>query len=72
MCSSLVLQDWFLGHLAEHRPQHQQPGPRDCEETAQGQHERFEIVAHSPPALCRARAVALSAMMRTIAAGTAG
>jgi len=24
-------------HLAEHRPQHQQPGPPDCEETAHGQ-----------------------------------
>jgi hypothetical protein len=40
-----------LGRLAEHRPQDQQPGPRDREETAHGQRERFEIVAHSPPAL---------------------
>ena len=58
--------------LAEHRPQDQQPGPRDCEETAHGQRERFEIVAHSPPALCRASAVALSAMILTIAAAITG
>ena len=58
--------------LTDHYPQHQQPGPRDCEETAHGQRERFEIVAHSPPALCRASAVALSAMILTIAAATTG
>ena len=57
---------------AQHSPQHQQRGPRDCEETAHGQHERFEVVAHSPPALCRAKAVALSAMILTMAAATAG
>jgi hypothetical protein len=45
---------------------------RDCEDTAHGRWERLEVVAHSPPALCRASVVALSAMILTIAAATAG
>jgi len=55
-------------HLADHYPQHQQRGSADCEETAHGQRKRFKVVAHSPPALCRASAVALSAMILTVAA----
>jgi hypothetical protein len=50
--------------LAE-RPLHQQPRPRDCEETAQVQQERFQVVAHSAPTLYRAKAVKDWAMMRT-------
>jgi hypothetical protein len=55
----------------QHRPQHQQCEPANCQETAHRQRERFEVVAHSPPALCRASAVADSAMILTIVAATA-
>jgi hypothetical protein len=27
---------WFIPDISAERPQHQQPGPRDCEETAHG------------------------------------
>ena len=27
---------WFIPDISAERPQHQQPGPRDCEEAAQG------------------------------------
>jgi hypothetical protein len=27
---------WFIPDVSAERPQHQQPGPRDCEETAHG------------------------------------
>lgn len=56
----------------QHRPQHQQCEPANCQETAHRQRERFEVVAHSPPALCRASAVADSAIILTIVAATAG
>jgi exopolysaccharide biosynthesis protein len=49
----------------------QQCESNDCERTADVQQKRL-VVAHSPPDLCRASAVALSAMMRTIVAAAAG
>jgi len=41
-------------------------------EAAHGQQDHLEVVAHIPPALCRGSAVALSAMILTIAAASAG
>ena len=67
---------WLLNYgtvvSVQHRPQHQECEPGKWQETAHGQRERFEVVAHSPPALCRASAVADSAMILTMAAATAG
>lgn len=66
---------WLLNYgtvvSVQHRPQHQQCEPANCQETAHRQRERFEVVAHSPPALCRASAVADSAMILTIIGATA-
>lgn len=65
----------------------QQCEPHDCERNAHEQQERLVAAEtikepyaplfalcrpHRPPALCRASAVALSAMILTIAAATAG
>ena len=66
-------QALLVQEIVERRPQHHQPRSSDGEQTAQGQQERLKVASHRwPPASCRARAVELSTMMRTIVIATAG